>query len=92
MKYQLKMLIYMIEILSYHNYNYKYLLYDFINRINKIDKQYDFRQKEIITQWNTLLNKNVLTKFLSIKIKMKVSSGYYIRQFGYDLKILIFLY
>ena len=50
MKYQLKMLIYMIEILSYHNYNYKYLLYDFINRINKIDKQYDFRQKEIITQ------------------------------------------
>ena len=78
--------LYDIDILSYDNYNYKYLLYDFVNRINKIDKQYDFRQKDIITQWNTLLNKNLVDNFFSIKIRMKVSSGYYIRQFGYDLK------
>jgi len=58
---------------------------DFINsiidNINTIDKTKNFRQVEIIEQW-----RNINRQFIStIKVEMKVSSGFYIRQFVQDL-------
>jgi tRNA U55 pseudouridine synthase TruB len=53
----------------------------------------DFRQEEILKTWQEVLgpkdNSNTdsvqETKFIIDKIKMKVSSGFYIRQFVSDL-------
>jgi tRNA U55 pseudouridine synthase TruB len=78
--------LYDINILEHKQYNSNYLLGIFIDRINKINKKYDFRQNKIISQWENIINKDLSTQLFSIKIEMKVSSGYYIRQFCYDLK------
>lgn len=52
-----------------------------INQINTIDKNKDFNQNNIITQW-----KNTDMNFLySIPVDITVSSGFYIRQFVRDI-------
>lgn len=75
-----------IHIIKYVEHTYIDLLTEFIHRIKKINKIYSFRQDTILFQWENMLNKNLVNRFISIKMEMKVSSGYYIRQFGYDLK------
>ena len=50
--------------------------------INSLDRKHDFRQDEIIGNWNNLeFNDNIW----SIKVKLNVSSGFYVRQFVRDI-------
>jgi tRNA pseudouridine(55) synthase len=72
------------------NIEYKPILkYDFnewklniINIINKIDKKNNFRQEEIINNYNKININNVY----SLPIKINVSSGFYVRQLVCDIK------
>lgn len=52
-----------------------------IKTINKIDKSKNFRQEEIIKQWNQLK----LDKLPYIELELKVTSGFFVRQFVRDL-------
>jgi hypothetical protein len=52
-----------------------------IQTINKVDKLKDFRQKQIIEQWENL-NINSLSY---IHLELNVSSGFFVRQFVRDL-------
>ena len=47
----------------------------------------DFRQEEILKSWNNaFLNKEITnSKFNLFEIELEVSSGFYVRQFAYDL-------
>ncbi len=47
----------------------------------------DFRQQEIIKKWEEVLEKSPSTGFVIDKIKVVVSSGFYIRQFVSDLAL-----
>ena len=78
--------LYDIHILEHHMYTCDYLLNEFINHVDSVDKSYSFRQVEIINQWKSILNTNTDNVIYSIKMELSASSGYYIRQFGYDLK------
>jgi tRNA pseudouridine(55) synthase len=76
----------LVNIYDIKKSNYKYYIYNewrdyIINLINKIDKNCNFNQDEIIKQWMSLNIK----KIVSIPMEMKVSSGFYIRQFVRDL-------
>tara|TARA_B100001093_G_scaffold511494_1_gene579491 strand:- start:657 stop:1403 length:747 start_codon:yes stop_codon:yes gene_type:complete len=51
--------------------------------INQIDKKHDFRQEEIIKQWNEFRFSNI--KLPTFKIEANVSSGFYVRQFVQEL-------
>lgn len=70
------------DILGIYGYDFN----DFINQliipnIESIDKKKDFRQYDTIYQW-----KNIDREFLlTLKVKMKVTSGFYVRQFVRDL-------
>lgn len=61
--------------------DFKNFINSIINNINTIDKTKNFRQTEIISQWKNINRQNIC----SIKLEMKVSSGFYIRQFVRDL-------
>jgi len=54
-----------------------------INIINKIDKKNDFRQETIINNYNKI---NEFNNIYTIPIKIKVSSGFYVRQLVADIK------
>ena len=62
-------------------YDFKNFINSIINNINTIDKNKNFRQESIIKQWNKINR----TYIFSLKFEMKVSSGFYIRQFVRDL-------
>ena len=81
--------IFNLDILDIKEYDSKKILKDFISKISIIDDKHKFRQQEIVTQWNNLLETNINTKISSVKISIDVSSGFYIRQLGYDLKTLL---
>lgn len=53
-----------------------------INIVNKIDKKNNFRQEIIINNYNKL----ELNYLYSLPIKIKVSSGFYVRQLVADIK------
>jgi tRNA pseudouridine(55) synthase len=55
-----------------------------IDTINKIDKKNNFRQVEIINNYNKIGYK--FDKLYSIPIKINVSTGFYIRQLVCDIK------
>ena len=73
--------IYETKYIRLKYYNFKNFINCIINDINTIDKNKNFRQKEIIKQWNSI-NRNLI---ISVKFLFKVSSGFYIRQFIRDL-------
>ena len=76
-----KVKIYKTKYLNIFMSNFNNFINNIINDINTIDKNKDFRQNEIIEQW-----KNINREYIcSIKIEMKVSSGFYVRQFVRDL-------
>jgi hypothetical protein len=56
---------------------------EIITTINKIDKTKNFRQHQIIDQWNKI----VLDKLPFIDLELHVSSGFFVRQFIRDLSI-----
>ena len=73
--------IYKTKFIEFKYRNFKFFINSIINDINTIDKNKNFRQNEIIEQWNNIIRDNIF----SIKFEFKVSSGFYIRQFVRDL-------
>ena len=55
-----------------------------INTIDKVDKTKDYRQNEIIKQWNDL-RKEVKEPLHYITLQLYVSSGFFIRQYIRDI-------
>jgi tRNA pseudouridine(55) synthase len=68
-----------------HGYetNSKELLRQITEKIKKVKG--DFRQKEILKNWNKILNKNTKQNYLIIKVRFSVSSGTYIRSIAHSL-------
>ena len=55
-----------------------------INTIDKVDKTKDYRQNEIIKQWNDLSNE-IKAPLHYITLQLYVSSGFFIRQYIRDI-------
>ena len=73
--------IYKTNFIEFKCRKFKSFINSIINNIKTIDKNKNFRQNEIIQQWNNIIRDNIF----SIKLEFKVSSGFYIRQFVRDL-------
>ena len=61
---------------------------DCISIIDKVDKTKNFRQKEIIEQWQNILNQeqdNINMKINYITLQLHVGSGFFVRQFVRDI-------
>lgn len=76
-----KVKIYKTKYLNIFMSNFSNFINNIINDINSVDENKDFRQNEIIKQWENINREYIC----SIKIEMKVSSGFYIRQFIRDI-------
>ena len=74
--------IFDIEYKEIKTYNFNEWKDNIIDTINKIDKKNNFRQEDIIKNYNDL-SYNVL---YALPIKIKVSSGFYVRQLVADIK------
>ncbi len=59
------------------------LLEDIKNKVALVNG--DFRQQEIVNKWERAMSRTVLDMFVIDKISVKVSSGFYVRQFVSDL-------
>ncbi|KND48238.1 MAG: tRNA pseudouridine55 synthase [Parcubacteria bacterium C7867-006] len=59
------------------------LLEDIKNKVGLVNG--DFRQNEIVSKWEEILGETDASQFVIDKIKVKVSSGFYIRQLVSDL-------
>jgi tRNA pseudouridine(55) synthase len=69
------------EIIKTGIYDYKLWNKKIIDKINSIDISKNFRQNDIITQWNNL----ILHQLYYIKINLNVSSGFFVRQLIRDI-------
>lgn len=78
-----KVIIYETKYIGISISDFKSFINSIINNIKTIDKTKNFRQDKIIKQWENINRNNIC----SIKCEMKVSSGFYIRQFIRDLNI-----
>ena len=76
--------IYNVEYKSIKKYDFLEWKTHIIDTINKIDKKNNFRQVEIIDNYNNIGCK--FDKLYSIPIKINVSTGFYIRQLVCDIK------
>ena len=59
-----------------------------ISSIDKVDKTKEFRQKEIIEQWELLKTKKIDT-INYITLQLHVGSGFFVRQYIHDLSVKI---
>ncbi len=59
------------------------LLKEVVSKVSLVNG--DFRQKETIEKWNAILNSKEKENFIIDKISLKVSSGFYVRQFVCDM-------
>jgi len=84
-----KVSLYNMNIIEEKVYNTSDIIQEFISRILTVKSAHDFRQKDIIKNWSDFIYNTGVKKIYSLKISTKVSSGYYIRQFGNDLKNLL---
>jgi tRNA pseudouridine55 synthase len=75
--------IFTVEIKNIKTYEFNEWRQNIINTINKIDKKNDFRQGLIIDVYNSVGFSN---NIYSLPIKIKVSSGFYVRQLVSDIK------
>ena len=73
------------KIIKEGEYKYNIWLEKIINQINNIDITKNFRQKEIIEQWKSL----IIEDLHYIKFEFNVSSGFFIRQLINDISISI---
>ena len=64
--------------------DFKEWVNEFCNIIEKVDKTKNFRQKEIIEQWQTLIS-DVPKKIHYITLKLHVGSGFFVRQYIRDI-------
>lgn len=83
-----KVEIYDIELLENREINREDLKENILNRINKVKG--DFRQEEIKKEWKNLLDEKSEAHFPISKIKIKCSSGTYVRGIANDLGGLAF--
>jgi len=72
-----------LKINSVHTITGNKLLKQIKTKINNLKG--DFRQKEIIKKWNSLLKSNLETKYLLADITLSCSTGTYIRSIANDL-------
>ena len=56
-----------------------------IEKINSVNTNADFRQKDIKTKWTDVLSQSSSTHFTVLKCVANVSSGTYIRQLVSDI-------
>ena len=77
--------IFNVEYKEIKKYNFNEWKDNIINIINKIDKKNDFRQEIIINKLKNINSLNI-NQLYSIPIKIKVSSGFYVRQLIADIK------
>ena len=75
--------LYEAEYLSRRTILKEDLLKDIENKVGLVTG--DFRQKEILEKWRDVLNKNESNEFVVDKVRVVVSSGFYIRQFVCDI-------
>jgi len=89
-----KVKIYKLKELEKYESNLIDLIKLWMELIGNVNKRHKFRQEEIIQQYKTLIDqvqeqkkvKKENIKVLCVKYKIKVSSGFYVRQFICDLK------
>ncbi len=74
--------IFNVEYKNIKKYDFNEWRNNIINIINNIDKKNNFRQELIIDMYNNLY----LTKIYALPVKIKVSSGFYVRQLVADIK------
>ena len=74
--------IFDIEYKSIKTYDFNEWKTNIIKTIEKIDKKNNFRQEDIIKNYNDLK----YSKLYSLPIKINVSSGFYVRQLVADIK------
>ena len=75
--------IFNVEYKPIKKYDFNEWRQNIINTINKIDKKNDFRQELIIDIYGRINN---MTIIYALPIKIKVSSGFYVRQLVADIK------
>ncbi len=75
--------IYSIKLLKNKNISKKSLHNYIIKSVNKVKG--DFRQKKILAKWKLILDKSKLKKFPVISLKIKCSSGTYMRSLAYNI-------
>ena len=73
--------IFDIKVKNNKTYNFNSWKNKIINDIKSIDKSKDFNQEIIISQWQNM----IIKQLISIPIEISVSSGFYVRQFVRDL-------
>jgi tRNA pseudouridine(55) synthase len=77
--------IFEVEYKPIKTYDFNEWRQNVINTINKIDKKNDFRQELIIDIYG-LIDKTKLPEIYALPIRIKVSSGFYVRQLVADIK------
>ena len=77
--------IYSTDVLEFINRSSNVFYTNIINTIYHLDNKHQFRQEEIIKQWQEMRYKYDEKFINSIKVEMCVSSGFYVRQFVRDL-------
>jgi tRNA pseudouridine(55) synthase len=80
--YYKDVIIYDLQILEINYLHIKNIINEAINNINKINDKNSFRIPEILKQYETIKDNNMIKE---IKILITVSSGFYIRQFVQDI-------
>ena len=78
--------LYELKILEHKKYSLYQFIEDCVHRLDIVNKKHNFRQSEIIEQWQNLKKHEEDTSIYSVKIKLQASSGYFVRQLGNDLK------
>jgi tRNA U55 pseudouridine synthase TruB len=82
--------IYSCEIREPEKYDFQEWVNNIISQINTIDKKCDFNQTNIINQWKEQLEHKKeygteIKELYAIPVRLKVSSGFYVRQFVRDI-------
>ncbi len=72
------------KIIDQGELNFKDWINECITIIDKVDKSKNFRQKEIIEQWQTLLTYD-LKQIQYITLQLHVGSGFFVRQYIRDI-------
>ena len=75
--------IYKIKILHLYKIAGKNLLAQISRKIKKVKG--DFRQREILKQWDKILKNKLSIEFQTVKIKIECSSGTYVRAIAHKL-------
>lgn len=75
--------IYKIKFIKRREVNKKDILKEILKKISLVNG--DFRQKEILTSWQAIMSKVPFDILTVDRIKIEVSSGFYVRQFVFDL-------